>query len=88
MSTTHEELDRSDVRAVHRRDAGRIFRFVLAAALIAVLVIVALDNTDKVRVGYAIGDAQAPIWMVLVLAAVAGVIIGWLARHRPGRHTS
>ena len=83
----NDELERSDVRAVHRRDVGRFFRFLLAAALIAAIVIVALDNRNKVRVGYAFGDASAPIWMVLVLAAITGLAIGWLARHRPHRHT-
>ena len=86
MNDTDQDLARSDVRAVHRRDAGRIFRFVLAAALIAALVVVALDNRSDVRVGYAIGAAEAPIWIVLVAAAFAGLVIGWLARHRPGRN--
>ena len=87
MNDTSDDLDRSDVRAVHRRDVGRIFRFILIAALVAVLVIVALDNRSDVRIGYAVGDASAPIWIVLVASAVAGMIIAWLARHRPHRHT-
>ncbi|MCU1389303.1 MAG: hypothetical protein JWL72_2641 [Ilumatobacteraceae bacterium] len=86
MNDTSSDLDRSDVRAVHRRDVGRIFRFVLVVALIAVLVVVALDNRRDVRVGYAIGDADAPVWIVLVASAVAGMVIGWLARHRPHRN--
>lgn len=86
MNDHNDDLEASDVRAVHRRDAGRMFRLVLALALIAALVIVAFDNRSDVRVGYAVGAAQAPVWMVLVLAAVAGLFIGWLARHRPRRH--
>ncbi|MBI5087604.1 MAG: DUF1049 domain-containing protein, partial [Actinobacteria bacterium] len=35
-----------------------------------------------VRVGYVVGDAQAPIWIVLIAAAAAGVVIAWLAQHR------
>ncbi|MCU1397233.1 MAG: hypothetical protein JWN62_342 [Acidimicrobiales bacterium] len=85
MNDTSSDLDRSDVRAVHRRDVGRIFRFIIITALVAVLVIVALDNRSDVRVGYAIGEADAPVWIVLVASAVAGMIIGWLIRHRP-RH--
>ncbi|MCU1401269.1 MAG: hypothetical protein JWN62_4378 [Acidimicrobiales bacterium] len=86
MNDTSSDLDRSDVRAVHRRDVGRIIRFILVAALVAVLVIVALDNRRDVRVGYAIGDADAPVWIVLVASAVAGIVIGWLVRHRPHRN--
>ena len=66
-------------------DAGVIVRFVVVAAVIVALVLVALDNTDDVRVGYVFGDANAPIWIVLVLAAVGGVIIGSLLRFR-SRH--
>ncbi len=71
--------------AVHRRDAAMIIRWVLIAAIVAALVLVAMDNRDDVRVGYAVGDASAPIWTVIVIAAVAGMIVGWLIRHRPRR---
>ncbi len=71
--------------AVHRRDAALIIRWVLIAAIVVALVLVAMDNRDDVRVGYAVGDASAPIWTVIVIAAVAGMIVGWLIRHRPRR---
>jgi uncharacterized integral membrane protein len=60
-------------------------RWVLIAAIVVGLVLVAMDNRDDVRVGYAVGDAEAPIWIVIIAAAVAGVFIGWLVRHRPRR---
>ena len=68
--------------AVHRHDAAQIFRFVIVAALVAAIVIVGMDNRDDVRIGYAFGDASAPVWIVLVLAAITGIFIGWLLRHR------
>ena len=71
--------------AVHRRDAMQVIRWVFIAAIVVALVLVAMDNQNDVRVGYAIGDAEAPIWIVIIAAAVAGVFIGWLIRHRP-RH--
>jgi uncharacterized integral membrane protein len=71
--------------AVHRRDASLIIRWLLIAAIVVAIVLVAMDNRDDVRVGYAIGDTQAPIWIVIIAAAVAGVFVGWLIRHRP-RH--
>lgn len=71
--------------AVHRHDAAMIIRWLLIAAIVVALVLVAMDNRDDVRVGYAVGDASAPIWTVIVIAAVAGMIIGWLIRHRPRR---
>lgn len=76
-----DEVDRVS-GAVHRRDVARIVQLVVIAALVIAFVVVALDNTDDVRVGYAIGDAHGPIWMVIALSAVGGLIIGWLLRIR------
>ena len=87
MNDHDDTVDSSTARAVHRRDIGRIVRLVLAIALVVALVAVALDNTDDVRVGYALGDANAPIWMVLAIAAVAGVVISSLLRFRARRHS-
>jgi uncharacterized integral membrane protein len=72
--------------AVHRRDAAHVFRLVVVAAIVVALIAVAMDNRDDVRLGYAVGDAQAPVWIVVVAAAVGGMIIGWLMRHR-SRHS-
>lgn len=71
--------------AVHRRDTAQVFRLVVVAAIVVAIVAVAMDNRDDVRLGYAVGDAQAPVWIVVIAAAVAGMVIGWLIRHRP-RH--
>jgi uncharacterized integral membrane protein len=71
--------------AVHRRDAALLIRWILIAAIVVAIVVVAMDNRDDVRVGYALGDAEAPIWIVMIAAAVAGIVIGWLVRHRPRR---
>jgi len=83
MNDQYQQDVERHAAAVHRRDAARLFRFVIVAVLIAALVIVGMDNRSDVRVGYAFGDASAPIWVVLVLAAIAGLFIGWLLRHRP-----
>src|SRR4051794_37027328 len=77
----------SEVQTPRSHVVGSTLRFIVVAAFIAAIVIVAMDNRDDVRVGYAFGETQAPIWIVLVLAALAGVIIGWLLKHRPRRHT-
>ena len=71
--------------AVHRHDAAQLIRWIFIAAIVAALIVVGMDNRDNVRVGYGIGDAEAPIWIVVIAAAVGGMIIGWLVRHRPGR---
>jgi len=87
MNVKHDRSD--DVEYIEHRE-GRsvadIFRSLVVVALLVGLVIVALDNRDNVRVGYVFGDASAPIWIVLVASAIAGVVIGWLIRHRPHRN--
>jgi uncharacterized integral membrane protein len=83
--TEHTEHDGTVDRPSRAHDTGVIVRFVLIAAIVVVLVLVAFDNRDDVRIGYVFGDKQAPIWIVLVAAAAAGVVIGWLLRHRTRR---
>ena len=67
-------------------DLGRVMRLVIAAVIVACVVLVAVDNRRDVRVGYVVGDTEGPIWIVLLAAGVAGVIVGWLIQHRPRRH--
>ncbi|MEO7397788.1 MAG: LapA family protein [Ilumatobacteraceae bacterium] len=86
--TRHSNNDDNDVydsTAAGARGVGHIIRLLVIAAMIAALVLVALDNTDDVRIGYVFGEAMAPIWIVLIGAALAGIIIGWLVVHRPRR---
>jgi uncharacterized integral membrane protein len=73
--------------AVHRRDVAKIVRWLLVAAIVVAIVVVARDNRRDTRVGYAFGDTEAPIWVVILIAALAGMVIGWLIRHRPRHHT-
>jgi uncharacterized integral membrane protein len=80
----HDDVDTAS-GAVHRRDLARIVQLAVVVALIIAFVAVALDNRDEVRVGYAIGDAHAPVWMVIALSALGGFVIGWLLRVR-SRH--
>ena len=67
---------------VHRHDAWVITRVVVLAAIAVALVVVAFDNRDDVRIGYAFGSMEAPIWVVLLVAMAVGLLIGWLLRFR------
>jgi uncharacterized integral membrane protein len=53
--------------------------------LLAVGVAVIVDNRRDTRIGYVVGDVEAPLIVVLLLTAVVGALIGWLLLHRP-RH--
>jgi uncharacterized integral membrane protein len=73
--------------AVHRHDAAKIVRWLIVAAMVVAIVVVARDNRSDTRVGYAFGDTEAPIWVVILIAGLAGIVIGWLVRHRPRHDT-
>jgi uncharacterized integral membrane protein len=81
----HSDVDDRSL-TTQARDVGRGLRLFVVAALVAAIVIVALDNRDDVRLGYVFGDAQAPVWIALVAAGIVGVMIGWLLKHRSHRH--
>ena len=63
--------------AVHRRDAAKVVRWLIVAAIVVAIVVVARDNRRDTRVGYAFGDTEAPIWVVILVAGLAGMVIGW-----------
>ena len=73
--------------AVHRRDAAKVIRWLIVAAIVVAIVVVARDNRRDTRVGYAFGDTEAPIWVVILVAGLAGMVVGWLIRHRPRHHS-
>jgi uncharacterized integral membrane protein len=76
-----------DQLPAHRTgDRGSAVRWVIAALIVIAIIAVALDNRDEISVGYVFGDASAPVWVILVAAGVAGIVIGWLVKHRPHHH--
>ena len=76
-----DDIDRAS-GAVHRRDLGRMIRTIVMVALIVILAAVAFDNRADVRVGYLLDEALAPGWLVIVLSALGGLMIGWMMRLR------
>jgi len=69
------------------RSAGSRMRLVIGAVLVVILIALLADNSDDTRIGYVFGDVEAPLFLVLVVAAVLGALIGWLVLHRPHRHS-
>jgi uncharacterized integral membrane protein len=55
-------------------------RLVLAGVVALLLVAFAIDNRHDTRVGYLFGETEAPMIVVLVVAAVAGALVGALLR--------
>ena len=77
-ATTSDEQDR-------RHSTRAKVRFAIAAILVVAFAAVIVDNRGDTRVGYVVGDVEAPLVVVLLVTAVVGAAIGWLLLHRP-RH--
>ena len=61
---------------------GHVLHIVVWLIVLAAIVLFALVNTDKVNVDWVAQNSEAPLWMVIGISAVAGAIIGSLARVR------
>jgi uncharacterized integral membrane protein len=51
--------------------------FVLAAIYLILLIV---ENTDRVKVSYVFGDARAPLLWIVVVSGIAGWVLG-IATH-------
>jgi uncharacterized integral membrane protein len=82
---THSFEPREDGGPRERRiDSGRSFRqnasLVVAVVLGVALVILIFSNTDSERVSWFGFEAEIPLWITLLMAAVAGVLLWPLVR--------
>ncbi len=78
-SASQDKTDKSRV------SAGLVGMLVLAA----VLLIFIFQNTQDVKVDWLIFDATSPLWLLLLVTAIAGALLaevaGWLLRRRRDR---
>ena len=72
--------------SVTRRSGQHTARVVVGVIILVVLVALVVDNRDDTRIGYVFGDAEAPLFVVLIAAAVLGALLGWVVSHWPRRH--
>lgn len=86
----HDEERIAEPHREHHRvaDTGRTLRGILAGVILAAFVALGIDNRREVRVGWVFGDGDAQLWLVLVMAVLAGAVIGWLVTHRPRLRSS
>ena len=78
MAHTHD----ANAERRGRYTTGDVLRFVVAAAIVVLLVAFCVANTDDTKVDYLIGDTTMPLFLVMVVAAVGGVLIAALLRRR------
>lgn len=80
-----DQLDRPDPGTSSRVNGALIAAIVLVVAL----VVFVAQNTDDTKVTWLFFDATQPLWVVLAITAVVGLVlgevVGWLLRHRRRR---
>jgi uncharacterized integral membrane protein len=71
--------DDSNEQSIRARQTVRI---VLWVALAAVVLTLALVNTQDATVDWLFGDVSTSLWVVIVASAAVGAVLGYLARWR------
>ena len=76
----------SDVDPGSERKKGEVIGLVVGAVLAAALVAFILQNTRKARIEWLVWEVNAPLWLAIVVAAVAAValerIVVFITRRR------
>ena len=62
---------------VERRE-GPSTKLILLAAVTILLVVFVFQNTDRAQVDFLIWNGRFPLWTLIVVAAILGVIGGWV----------
>jgi len=68
-----------------RTDRANVVRLVAILAVLIVVIALVLDNTKKVKIGYVFGDAETPLFFLILLTLALGVVLDrlWIwFRHR------
>ena len=73
-----------------KRSGGQV-RLLIVGLLVAGLAAFIVQNTDSTPVTWLVFEESAPLWVVIIVSAVAGAVLseaaGWLMRRRK-RQTS
>jgi uncharacterized integral membrane protein len=65
-----------------RQETARLIGIAVAALALVGLMI---DNHQSVRIGYVIGSVRTPLFVVLIVTALLGAVVGGLLQWRTGR---
>lgn len=79
--------DRSDEqrdRWITRRE-GPNGKLIVAAVALGLLLLFVLQNTEEIRIVFMFWDGFWPAWIVILLVALLGLGVGWLAATMRGR---
>jgi len=57
-------------------------KLIVAIVLVAIVIVLAIVNSKKVKVDFVIGDITLPLFVVIVGSAIVGLIIGYFLGRR------
>jgi uncharacterized integral membrane protein len=63
------------------RSLGTTIRYIITAIIIVLLIIFIIDNYNDVRVHFVFWSVTIQLAWALVIAAILGLVAGWLLRH-------
>ena len=66
-------------RSIRARQTIRIVVWIVVVAAIA---LVAASNSQDVDLDWVVGASTVPLWVVIAVSALAGAVIGYVARWR------
>jgi uncharacterized integral membrane protein len=71
--------DREERRGdwVERRE-GPSTRLIVLAAVVILLVVFVVQNTDRAQIDFLFWNGRFPLWTMIVVAAILGLIGGWV----------
>lgn len=78
MLTHHKDVDGSAPSNRRRLDVARLTHAIALAAAAIVLGALAVDNRRAVRIGWVFGAGDAPLWVLIISAVIAGSAVGAL----------
>jgi uncharacterized integral membrane protein len=61
---------------------GKLIVLLLALGL---LILFVLQNTDEIRIDFLFWHGRWPAWIVILLVALLGLVVGWIAATVRGR---
>ena len=66
-----------------KRSRRELARAVAVAVLAILITLFAVFNLDEVKVSYVVGSGKAPLIIVIVISALVGIVIAYIAQRLP-----
>jgi uncharacterized integral membrane protein len=90
MSATGQRPDgtvgagqRRGLSKLDKRSRRELARAIAIAVLAILITLFAVFNLDEVKVSYVVGSGKAPLIIVIVISALVGIVIAYIAGRLP-----